>query len=362
MKSIWTYLGVLGYFGFGLGHLGYTNSFTLKELTAKKIAENLVQGKLHLPRELVIAIAKNIKPDQLAKLGDQKEYWTEAHYQFYREQFLSEFVLLPSVSQKEATELVQKLGAGNTRIVKAIPTFGAQLTDVSIGQFRAFLKRNPELPHSLSEEKKAEILKTWDQDEDLPATYGTLADQYELADVASRDSGREIQVSEPDQDEYMRRGRIKNPDGSFGPISTSRFYFGDFKESDEEEITEEIRKRAWVDHSGIQGVHKMVRPGVNDHPFGLVNIIGNVFKRASDGSTSGGASAVAYAFIPLSSESRYRNMGKGHGFADQRLRYIGFRMVEGVGSRGNWWNYCVGYLLKVMSFCRPAETLRPEAP
>jgi hypothetical protein len=32
------------------------------------------------------------------------------------------------------------------------------------------------------------------------------------------------------------------------------------------------------------GIHKIVGGKARDHPFGLINIIGNIYKRASDGS------------------------------------------------------------------------------
>ena len=322
MKKIWIYFGILSSLSL-VGHLTYANPPTLKELAAKKVAENFQtfsQQAIYLPEELRNTVAKNLSPAQLTSCGgqEQQKLWTDARREgldhFYRDQFFKEFVNIPAVTQEEAHQLVQTIGE-DTRIHQAIPAFRAQMTDVSIGQFRAFLHRDPELPDFLSAEQKAEIKRQWDENGDLPATYVNLADQQAFAQAASLASGKRIIVPEDEKSEYMRRGRQKNPDGSFGPITTTRFYFGNAEN--------DVLKRGWFySNSGnrAHGVHEIVGPEAKDHPFGLINIVGNVYKRASDGSIRGGA----FSSLPWHAESGIRRGG----VAGSRGNFVGFRVAE----------------------------------
>lgn len=170
--------------------------------------------------------------------------------------------------------------------VHPINKFKAATWAIPIGLYREVMQRDPEFPISYGIDDIQEVKDAWDANPWLPVVFLLPEDRdlllSELRKILARPG---LDLPDDYELEYMQVGRKKKPDGSYGDIHETLYYFGD--------DPTEVENRAWINtNSSYQchGVKDAFRGELEKHtnPFGQINFIGNVFKPSRDGWCRGG--------------------------------------------------------------------------
>lgn len=217
------------------------------------------------------------------------------------------FIDLPAVTAEEVQELQQTLsrlrdGSERTSIV-AMPAFRAAEAKTSIGLYHAVMGVYPALAlvDRLNDRQRAEILRQWEENPDLPLTFTTEAEDIRFAQELSRITGRRFSIMTNSQNEYSIRGRALDENGHpTGPITTSIYHFG--------EGEHEVQNHAFIRTNPLtldraHGVHEIPEgaEALYKNTFGIIHPIGNVWSRSIDGIVRGGAFGTNARFSKSSS-------------------------------------------------------------
>ena len=166
------------------------------------------------------------------------------------------FIDLPAVTEEDVVQLQETLnglrnGRERTSIV-VMPAFRAAEAKTSIGLYRAVIGAYPEVVGCYSFELNGRFTqqdaenkyREWDANPDLPLVCTTGAQDIAFAERLSQITGRRLGIMSDSKNEYSIRGRIRNENGSWGAITTTRFHFG----GDEED---QVRNRAFTHNNPL---------------------------------------------------------------------------------------------------------------
>ena len=245
-------------------------------------------------------------------------------------QYLGNFIDLPAVTEEEVRQLQQTLRGlrfGNERTsIEAMPAFRAAEAKIFIGLYRAAMETFPDIVGCFNDESgqfftPAEAQNRyaqWDANPDLPLVCTILAQDVAFAQRLSEITGRDS-VLYRGLKQISIRGRVRNADGSWGTITTTRYHFGD--------EDAQVRNHAFISDNPLtqnraHGVHEIPygQDALYRNSFGLIHPIGNVFSRGSDGVIRGGRFHGNWveneSSIPMRS------------YALDRVNFIGSRLAE----------------------------------